>query len=166
MIGDKDTTAMGKNLAPPFVRSTLGNYPALAKAAATRILHAHLVEFPDLGHAPQIQAPEVFHKALRRAQDPYCEVPGGGRNCGHFGKQSIVSTYGRSQNLERVWNSSSSSALTAKRLLQRKFISTRHETASTAFNRDLDVNAGLLSGDGACINEPAVREVGRGPCLS
>jgi pimeloyl-ACP methyl ester carboxylesterase len=23
-----------------------------------------LVEFPDLGHAPQIQAPERFHKAL------------------------------------------------------------------------------------------------------
>jgi pimeloyl-ACP methyl ester carboxylesterase len=25
---------------------------------------AQLVEFPDFGHAPQIQAPEVFHKAL------------------------------------------------------------------------------------------------------
>jgi hypothetical protein len=50
--------------------------------------------------------------------------------------------------------------------LQRKFISTRHETASTAFNRDLDVNASLLSEDGACINEPAVRKVGRGQCLS
>jgi pimeloyl-ACP methyl ester carboxylesterase len=23
-----------------------------------------LIEFPDLGHSPQIQAPEVFHKAL------------------------------------------------------------------------------------------------------
>jgi pimeloyl-ACP methyl ester carboxylesterase len=28
------------------------------------IPHAKLVEFPDLGHAPQIQAPERFHKAL------------------------------------------------------------------------------------------------------
>jgi pimeloyl-ACP methyl ester carboxylesterase len=64
MIGDKDTTAIGKNLAPPSIRPTLGNYPALGKAAAARIPHAHLVEFPDLGHAPQIQAPEVFEKAL------------------------------------------------------------------------------------------------------
>jgi pimeloyl-ACP methyl ester carboxylesterase len=64
MIGDKDTTAVGKNLAPPAIRPTLGNYPVLGTQAAARMPHAHLVEFPDLGHAPQIQAPEVFHKAL------------------------------------------------------------------------------------------------------
>ena len=64
MVGDKDTTAIGKSMAPPAVRATLGNYPELAKAAAARIPHARLIEFPDLGHAPQIQAPEVFHKAL------------------------------------------------------------------------------------------------------
>jgi pimeloyl-ACP methyl ester carboxylesterase len=64
MIGDKDTTAIGKDMAPPEVRAALGNYPALGKAAATQIPHAKLVEFPDLGHAPQIQAPERFHKAL------------------------------------------------------------------------------------------------------
>jgi pimeloyl-ACP methyl ester carboxylesterase len=64
LIGDKDTTAIGKNLAPPDIRPTLGNYPVLAKEAADRMPYATLVEFPDLGHAPQIQAPEVFHKAL------------------------------------------------------------------------------------------------------
>ena len=64
MIGDKDTTAIGKDLAPPEVRATLGNYPVLGKKAAAQIPHAKLVEFPDLGHAPQIQAPERFHKAL------------------------------------------------------------------------------------------------------
>jgi pimeloyl-ACP methyl ester carboxylesterase len=64
MVGDKDTTAIGKNLAPPAVRGTLGNYPLLAKAAMTRLPRARLIEFPDLGHAPQIQAPDVFHKAL------------------------------------------------------------------------------------------------------
>ena len=64
MIGDKDTTAIGKNFAPPSVRPALGNYPALGKAAAARIPHATLVEFPDLGHAPQIQDPDAFHKAL------------------------------------------------------------------------------------------------------
>ncbi len=64
MIGDKDTTAIGKDLAPPEVRATLGNYPVLGKMAAAQIPHAKLVEFPNLGHAPQIQAPERFHRAL------------------------------------------------------------------------------------------------------
>jgi pimeloyl-ACP methyl ester carboxylesterase len=64
MIGDKDTSAVGKNLAPPSIRPTLGNYPVIGKAAAAQIPHAKLVEFPDLGHAPQIQAPDIFNKAL------------------------------------------------------------------------------------------------------
>jgi pimeloyl-ACP methyl ester carboxylesterase len=64
IIGDKDTTAIGKDLASSEVRATLGNYPVLGKAAAAHIPHAKLVEFSDLGHAPQIQAPERFHKAL------------------------------------------------------------------------------------------------------
>jgi pimeloyl-ACP methyl ester carboxylesterase len=64
IIGDKDTSALGKAQAPPEVRATLGNYPVLGKAAAARIPHATLIEFADLGHAPQIQAPERFHAAL------------------------------------------------------------------------------------------------------
>ena len=64
MIGDKDNTAVGKDLAPPEIRATLGNYPVLGKQAAARMPRARLVEFPDLGHAPQIQAPARFHLAL------------------------------------------------------------------------------------------------------
>ena len=64
IIGDKDNTAIGKDFAPPAVKATLGNYPVLAKQAAARIHGAKLVEFPELGHAPQIQDPEAFHKAL------------------------------------------------------------------------------------------------------
>jgi pimeloyl-ACP methyl ester carboxylesterase len=64
MIGDKDNTAIGKDLASPEARSQLGNYSVLGKNAAARIPHAKLVEFADLGHAPQIQAPGRFHKAL------------------------------------------------------------------------------------------------------
>jgi pimeloyl-ACP methyl ester carboxylesterase len=70
MIGDKDTTAIGKMLGPPAVRATLGDYLVLGKAAAAAIPNARLVEFPDLGHAPQIQAPEAFHEALLRALGP------------------------------------------------------------------------------------------------
>ena len=64
MIGDKDTTALGKDFASPELRAKLGDYPALAKAAASRIPRIRLVEFPDCGHTPQIQAPNEFHRAL------------------------------------------------------------------------------------------------------
>ncbi|MDR3098991.1 MAG: alpha/beta hydrolase [Paraburkholderia sp.] len=64
LIGDKDTTAIGKDAAPPEVRAKLGHYPELAKAAQRAIPHATLVEFPDAGHAPQMQDPEAFHAAL------------------------------------------------------------------------------------------------------
>jgi len=64
VIGDKDTTAIGKALAPPEIRPTLGRYPQLAQAAVVRMQRATLVEFPDLGHSPQVQAPERFHVAL------------------------------------------------------------------------------------------------------
>nr|WP_159838004.1 alpha/beta hydrolase [Burkholderia sp. 8Y] len=64
LIGDKDTTAIGKDLAPPEIRPTLGRYPELARLAKERIPNSTLVEFPDAGHAPQMQEPAVFHKAL------------------------------------------------------------------------------------------------------
>jgi pimeloyl-ACP methyl ester carboxylesterase len=64
MIGDKDNTAIGKEFALPDIRATLGNYPELAKRAVELIPGARLVEFPRLGHAPQIQDPPAFHKAL------------------------------------------------------------------------------------------------------
>jgi pimeloyl-ACP methyl ester carboxylesterase len=64
LIGQKDNTAIGKDLAPPEVRETLGHYPELGRAAAKAIPGARLVEFPDLGHAPQMSDPEGFNKAL------------------------------------------------------------------------------------------------------
>jgi len=64
MIGQKDTTAIAKDMAPPELRAKLGNYPELGKAAAKAIPGAKLVEFPDYGHAPQMTDPEGFDKAL------------------------------------------------------------------------------------------------------
>ncbi|MFL9949931.1 alpha/beta hydrolase [Paraburkholderia agricolaris] len=64
LIGQKDTTAIGKDAAPPEVRAKIGHYPELGKAAAKAIPHATLVEFAELGHAPQMQDPQAFHKAL------------------------------------------------------------------------------------------------------
>jgi pimeloyl-ACP methyl ester carboxylesterase len=60
----KDTTAIGKDLAPPEIRPTLGHYPELAKRAVEAIPGAKLVEFAELGHAPQMQDPKAFHQAL------------------------------------------------------------------------------------------------------
>ena len=60
-------TALAANRAPPDVAKKLGNYPELGREAARRIPNAGLIEFPQLGHAPQIQAPDEFHAALLRA---------------------------------------------------------------------------------------------------
>jgi pimeloyl-ACP methyl ester carboxylesterase len=70
MIGDKDTTAPGKQLASPELRAQLGHYPELAKAAVARMPHGKLIEFPGLGHSPQIQDPAGFHQALLAALKP------------------------------------------------------------------------------------------------
>jgi pimeloyl-ACP methyl ester carboxylesterase len=67
MIGQLDRTALAANRAPPEVARTLGNYPELGRDAARRIPNAKLIEFPELGHAPQIQAPDEFHAALLNA---------------------------------------------------------------------------------------------------
>jgi pimeloyl-ACP methyl ester carboxylesterase len=64
IVGDKDTTAIGKQFAPPEVRAAIGHYPDLAKAAGRAIPNVTLVEFAALGHAPQIQDPDKFHDIL------------------------------------------------------------------------------------------------------
>ena len=64
LIGELDNTAIGKDAAPPDVRKQLGDYPRISRAVAKRIPDATLHTFPDLGHSPQIQAPERFHETL------------------------------------------------------------------------------------------------------
>ncbi|MEW9310632.1 alpha/beta fold hydrolase [Labrys neptuniae] len=67
MIGDADTTAIGSDVAPPQVKSKIGHYNVLGKKIAAIIPHATLVEFPGLGHAPQMEKPEHFHRLLLNA---------------------------------------------------------------------------------------------------
>jgi pimeloyl-ACP methyl ester carboxylesterase len=64
MIGTRDTTAIGSDIAPPEVKARIGHYDQLGPQAARAIPHARLIEFEGLGHAPQIQAPETFDKRL------------------------------------------------------------------------------------------------------
>lgn len=64
MIGDADTTAIGSDIAPPAVKAKIGNYKVLGKQVVQVIPGAKLVEFPGMGHAPQMEEPAQFNKAL------------------------------------------------------------------------------------------------------
>ena len=67
MIGTSDTTAIGSDIASPDVKARVGRYAVLGPQTAARIPNARLIEFAGLGHAPQIQDPERFDRALRDA---------------------------------------------------------------------------------------------------
>ncbi len=69
MIGTLDRTAPGAARAAPEVAERLGNYAELGGNAAAAIPQADLIEFDDLGHSPQMEAPERFHESLLRAVD-------------------------------------------------------------------------------------------------
>jgi pimeloyl-ACP methyl ester carboxylesterase len=60
IIGQRDRTAIGKDKAPPALRESLGDYPALGKAAAAAIPGAKLVELEGVGHSPHLEAFERF----------------------------------------------------------------------------------------------------------
>ncbi|MGB7192790.1 MAG: alpha/beta hydrolase [Collimonas pratensis] len=64
LIGDADTTAIGSDAVPAAVKAKIGLYNVLGKQAAKQIPQATLVEFAGLGHAPQMEQPAEFHKAL------------------------------------------------------------------------------------------------------
>jgi len=64
VLGQKDTTAIGKDHAPPELAKALGNYPDLGRKAHERIKGSVLVPFADLGHSPQVQDSGIFNKAL------------------------------------------------------------------------------------------------------
>lgn len=64
LIGGKDRTAPGANRAPEEVAKRLGQYPELGRKTAAAIPSATLIEWPELGHSPQVEAPEKFHQAL------------------------------------------------------------------------------------------------------
>lgn len=64
MIGDADTTAIGSDIASPEVKAKIGHYDVLGRQAAKLIPGARLVEFPGMGHAPQMEDPAGFNKVL------------------------------------------------------------------------------------------------------
>jgi pimeloyl-ACP methyl ester carboxylesterase len=56
IIGQRDRTAIGKNLAPKEIAATMGNYPKLGKQTAAKIKNSQLVELENVGHLPHIEA--------------------------------------------------------------------------------------------------------------
>ena len=56
IIGQRDRTALGKNLVSEEVRKTMGNYPQLGKETARKIKNSQLVELDNIGHLPHIEA--------------------------------------------------------------------------------------------------------------
>ncbi|HEY1170252.1 MAG TPA: alpha/beta hydrolase [Verrucomicrobiae bacterium] len=55
IIGQKDRTAIGANLASADVRQTLGDYPKLGRATALKIPNSTLAELEGIGHVPHIE---------------------------------------------------------------------------------------------------------------
>lgn len=65
IIGQRDRSAVGKNLAPEAVRKTMGNYPELGKQTKARIKNSELVELNNIGHLPHIEDFERFIVPLK-----------------------------------------------------------------------------------------------------
>ncbi|MBO9612789.1 MAG: alpha/beta hydrolase [Dyadobacter sp.] len=55
IIGQRDRSAVGKNMAPENLRKTLGNYPELGKQTKAKITRSELVELDNIGHLPHIE---------------------------------------------------------------------------------------------------------------
>ncbi|KAM0282121.1 hypothetical protein ACHAQH_003161 [Verticillium albo-atrum] len=66
MVGEKDSTAVGKPSAPKDVQERLGRFDVLGREVAGRMPKGEFVGFEKLGHSPQVEDPERFHKALLR----------------------------------------------------------------------------------------------------
>jgi len=64
IIGTRDRTALGKNLVNKEVKATMGLYDELGKQTAKKIPNSELVEIPDTGHLPHIEAFDEYINAL------------------------------------------------------------------------------------------------------
>ncbi|PTY05934.1 alpha/beta hydrolase [Opitutaceae bacterium EW11] len=66
VIGLQDRTVVGKKYAPAGLAAKLGDYAELGKAAARDIPGSELLEIPNVGHIPHLEAPQSFDDALVR----------------------------------------------------------------------------------------------------
>jgi pimeloyl-ACP methyl ester carboxylesterase len=64
IIGTRDRTAIGKAWASKENAARMGDYKKLGKQTAKLIRGSKLVEIPQAGHLPQVEAFDVYSKAL------------------------------------------------------------------------------------------------------
>jgi len=64
VIGQSDRTVVGKARVRKELLSGVGQYPELGRKTAKAIANSSLIELPDVGHIPHLEAPEVFHREL------------------------------------------------------------------------------------------------------
>lgn len=64
VIGQSDRTTLGRGQVSEEVLKTLGQYPQLGRQAARDIPNSQLVELPNIGHIPHLEAPATFHKSV------------------------------------------------------------------------------------------------------
>jgi len=60
IIGQRDRTALGKDLVSPEVKETMGNYPELGKQTKAKIPDSELIELDGIGHLPHIESFDRF----------------------------------------------------------------------------------------------------------
>lgn len=64
IIGQRDRTALGKNLVAPEVAAKMGLYEQLGKRTHEAIPNSQLVELEGIGHIPQVEAWDPYISAL------------------------------------------------------------------------------------------------------
>jgi pimeloyl-ACP methyl ester carboxylesterase len=64
IVGQEDHTAVGRERAPIDLRRNLGHIAELAHKVVGQLPGARLVELPNVGHIPHLEAPEQFHQAV------------------------------------------------------------------------------------------------------
>ncbi|CAA6804646.1 MAG: 2-hydroxy-6-oxo-6-phenylhexa-2,4-dienoate hydrolase (EC [uncultured Sulfurovum sp.] len=62
IIGQRDKTALGKGLATPEIRKTMGDYPKLGVQTQKSIPNSQLLELDGIGHMPHIEDFDTFIK--------------------------------------------------------------------------------------------------------
>jgi pimeloyl-ACP methyl ester carboxylesterase len=67
IIGDADATAFRASSAPAGIQGRIRTVPQAARDVVRRFPHGRLIPLSGLGHAPQIEAPDRFQKALLTA---------------------------------------------------------------------------------------------------
>jgi len=64
IIGQRDRTALGKDLVSPEVKETMGYYPELGIQTKAKIPDSELIEIEGIGHLPHIESFDRFIKPL------------------------------------------------------------------------------------------------------